>query len=499
MKTSCRNLMPILKIVLSVLMFCIMLNQDVFASDITSYTYYRSGSDKNDYYPVPAPCPYNYVRSVYAKDLGVDSLFELTGIFVSDEYVYISSGGTIIITDHDFRTKHVITEISVNGEKQALTKINGLWATKEGELYACEPGKGRILHFNSDWTLKRILGKPEGILLSSDISYEPLKVAVDSVGRIYAAANNVYEGLIEINPDGTFSRYFGVVHVKFTAAQLFWRSLQTEIQRAKSATWLPVNFSNLTIDKDDFVYATVAGSGESEPIRKLNAKGTNILRYPVSTGIKPHGDLYVNKFGAVIKTGESTLTAIDVNKYGIYVVLDTKRNRIFAYDDDGYMLYAFGDAGITEGRFQTPVDIRFMDDDKLIIADRGNMSIEVYKLNDYGSSIHKAVMYQYDSDYRMAAEEWRKVLDYNPSFQYAYVGVGKALYRDGDYKSAQEYFKKGQDIDYYSEAFRKNRHEFFRDKFSIFFAAVVVILLIASSWKIYCKIKLYRSKGAAIK
>src|SRR5690606_32965552 len=122
------------------------------------------------------------------------------------------------------------------------------------------------------------------------------------------------------------SRYFGKVEIKYTPVQLFWRMIQTQAQRARSAEWLPVNFSNITIDKDDFVYATVAGSNEDKPIRKLNAKGNNILRYPASTDIAPQGDLYINRYGLTVPTGKSILTAIDINDYGIYIVLDSKRS-----------------------------------------------------------------------------------------------------------------------------------------------------------------------------
>lgn len=475
-----KKIMDICKRVLcisSLAIICSMVTaQAVFAADITSYTYVRRGSGINDYYPVPAPSPYNYEKSVCAKDLGVDSFHNVTGMFVSEKYVYICNGDSIIITDHNFRTVHIINSFKGQNGEEKLASINGIWVTKDEELYACDPENGRILNFNSDWTIKRILGRPDGLIISGDVKYQPIKISVDSVGRMYVIANNIYEGILELNVDGSFSRYFGTVPVRYTAVQLFWRSLQTQAQRAKSVQWLPVNFSNITIDSDDFVYATVAGSAaeEPEPIRKLNAKGDNILRYPASTGVKPHGDLYVNQYGLTIPTGKSLLTAIDVNEYGIYAVLDAKRSRIFAYDDDGYMLYAFGESGTTKGRFQLPIDVKFMED-KLLVMDRGNMSIEVYGLNDYGKSIYQAVKYQTESNYRGAAEEWRKVLKYNPTFQYGFVGIGKALYRDGDYKNAQHYFLLGQDVEYYSEAFRKNRQAFFNEKFPVLVIAIVLL------------------------
>jgi tetratricopeptide (TPR) repeat protein len=490
-----KKIMDICKIILRMSCLAIIcstvMTQAVFATDITSYTYVRSGSGDNDYYPVPAPSPYNYEKSVYARDLGVNSLHKVTGMFVSDKYLYISNGDNVIITDHNFKTIHVIDSFKGPDGEEKLTDVNGIWVTKDEELYVCDTVNGRILNFNSDWTIKRILGRPKGIIISEEVKYQPLKITVDSVGRMYVIANNVYEGILELNVDGSFSRYFGTVPVRFTAAQLFWRSLQTQKQRAKSIKWLPVNFSNLTIDGDDFVYATVAGSAaeEPEPIRKFNAKGVNILRYPVSTKVKPHGDLYVNKYGQTIPTGKSILTAVDVNEYGVYVLLDTKRSRIFAYDDDGYMLYAFGESGIIKGRFQLPADVKFMND-KLLVLDRGNMSIEVFGLNDYGKSIYQAVKYQAESNYRGAADEWRKVLEYNPTFQYGFVGVGKALYRDGDYQNAQQYFLLGQDVGYYSEAFRKNRQAFFNDKFPIIVTAIVLLYALSTALKVMGKRRL---------
>lgn len=470
-----------------------IVTQNVFAADMTSYIYYRNGNDKQDHHPVQAPPPYNYIKSVYGEELGVDSLYSINSLCVSESFVYISCGSSIIITDHDFNTQKIITEITTDNGKEKLTEINGLWITEEGELYACEPQKGRVLNFSSDWKIKRILGRPEGMILNKNVTYQPIKVAVDSVGRIYVVANNVYEGLVEINPDGTFSRYFGVVEIKYSPIQLFWRKLQTQAQRARSREWLPVNFNNVTIDNEDFVYATVAGLGDEDPIRKLNAKGRNILRYPVSTEIKPQGDLSINQHGQTIPTGKSMFRAIDINDYGIYIVLDSKRSRIFAYNSDGYMLYAFGDWGTTTGSFKTPVDIKFMGEDKLLVVDRGNMCIDVFELNDYGKSIHEAEKYQAQFDYNHSAKEWEKVVDYNPAFQYAYVGIGKAFYRNGDYKTAKQYFLFGQDTYYYSKAYEKVREEFISNNFDTVIFIVIVVLIIRVIHKVTKNISMKRN------
>jgi len=466
---------------------CCIPGYAVSADGILSYIYYYTDEG---YHPVLSPSPYNFVKSVNADDLGVEGLNEINSIFVSDQHVYIACNGKIVITDHNFNLKKELAGFSHNGQEQALTNITGMWVTDEEELYACEPSKGRILHFSPDWSIKRVLEKPEGIIIPENIAYQPLKVAVDSVGRIYVVANNIYEGLVEINPDGSFLRYFGVVEVKYTPIQLFWRRLQTAEQRARSRLWLPVNFSNLSIDKYDFVYATVAGSGDEQPIRKLNAKGKNILRYPVGKDDAiPQGDLKYNHYGLRVPYGKSTLSAIDINDYGLYIVLDTKRSRIFAYDEDGYMLYAFGEAGTTQWRFQLPVDVKFMGEDMLLVADRGSETIKVFKLNDYGRSIHNAVRYQSQFEYDLAMEEWKKVIDHNPAFQYAYVGVGKALYRRGDYKAAKDYFLLGQDVYYYSMAYKKIRQQWAEQYFDLFIGLIILLFICMVIYKIIKRLK----------
>lgn len=463
------------------LMFsCFLANYTAAADDILSYIYYYT--DKG-YHAVSAPSPYNYVRSITSRDLGIDDMTGINNIFVSDDYVYIACNGKIVIIDHGFNLVREITNVVYNGNEEKLGDITGLWVTDEEELYACEPSKGRILHFNSDWSLKRILGKPDGIIISEKVAYQPSKVAVDSEGRIYVVANNIYEGLIEMNPDGSFLRYFGVVEVQYTPIQLLWRRLQTAEQRARSRQWLPVNFSNLTIDKDGFVYATVAGSGDEEPVRKLNAKGKNILRYPAGTDVKPQGDLEYNSYGLKVPAGKSTLSAIDVNDYGLYVVLDTKRSRVFAYDEDGYMLYAFGESGTAEWRFRLPVDVKFMGEDKLLVADRGSEAIKVFELNDYGKSIHNAVKYQSQFNYDLAMKEWQKVIDHNPAFQYAYVGIGKALYRRGDYEAARDYFLLGQDVYYYSMAYKKIRQKWAEQYFDLFIGIIAILIICVYVYK----------------
>lgn len=457
-------------------MIVLLIPASASAASVNSYIYTQTGPVSGNaafdsFYPSVMPEVYSYSTSILAADVGVSSFYKINGIFTTDDAIYIANGQSIIITDLDFNRKAVITGYeSADGYKQ-LPELNDLYVTESGEIYACSASAGMLFHFNADYTIKREMGRPEGLILNENIAWSPLKVSVDSVNRVYVIGNNIYEGIVELDAEGKFSRYFGTEKVKYSPIQLFWRTLQTQAQRARTSMWLPVNYNSMSIDKDDFIYSTIAGEFEFNPIRKLNAKGENILR-PSSNQVYPHGDIWVSNSDNADSRGATMLTAIDNTEYGAFFVMDANRNRIFAYDENSVLMFALGDKGNVEGRLINPIDFK-LSGDRILIVDRGNMSIEVYEPTEYGNLILSATKLLHNGDYNEAAEIYYKLIDINPELQYAYANIGKALYRQGDYESAMEYFKMGQDYKNYSMAFNKVRQSAIADNFILILIIVV--------------------------
>ena len=461
-----------------------------------SYVYNRAGAEF--FMATPAPAPYRFSRSVTAQDIGVDSLINLMEIEYHDGRFFITNGASLVVTDSDFNAITILEGIDVDGQWENFTPLNGIFITRQGEIYVAEPGAGRVLHFDSDLNLVRVLGRPEGLTLSEDVPYQPIKVAVDHHGRIYVISNNVFEGIVEINADGTFNRYFGVVEISFSTAERFWRALQTPAQRVRSRLTLPVNFTNLTVDRTGFVFATISDAGTDVGVKKLNARGENILRRPEDEHFDHFvGDLNFNTFGIGVPFGPSTISIVQVTDFGVYYAFDSNRNRVFAYDQDGHMLFAFGGTGTREGTTDTVTGMT-MTENRLVFADRGNRSIEVFERTVYGNLVLSAAERQFNNDYMGAAHYWQQVLNLNPFFQYAYVGVGIALFRQGYFEEAMEFFRHGQDVAFFSMAYQQVRADNMYENFNTIMTVIVMLLAAYILYKIARKIWTVKKQKGAI-
>ena len=294
--------------------------------------------------------------------------------------------------------------------------------------------------------------------VDAGVKYRPTQVAVDEAGRIFVIAKGMYEGIVELNPDGSFTGFYGVNEVRFSLWNLIWRNLSTSAQRAKQSLWLPTDFTNLCLDRDGFIFATVQSSSAAESVMRLNAKGENILRVDDDDPY-PDGDLWTNKVTSTgAPVGASEFIAVDANDCGVYICLDATRNRVFAYNEDGKLLFVFGGPGNRKGYFRGPVDVDFVGD-RIVVLDSTAETIEVFRVTDYGQALMNAVRAQYEFDYTTAESYWREALRYNQNLFLAYSGIGRAMLRNGDANGALEFLKLGDDRKYYSKALEKVRNE----------------------------------------
>jgi hypothetical protein len=77
-----------------------------------------------------------------------------------------------------------------------------------------------------------------------------------------------------------------------------------------------------------------------------------------------------------------------------------------------------------------------------------------------------------------AAKLWEQVLGLDANYEMAYVGIGKSMLRQGEYKQAMTYLKLGNDREYYSKALTKFRREYMREYFGTYMTVVIALFLI---------------------
>ncbi|MBQ6256185.1 MAG: gluconolactonase, partial [Clostridia bacterium] len=160
----------------------------------------------------------------------------------------------------------------------------------------------------------------------------------------------------------------------------------------------------------------------------------------------------------------------------IYIAFDRTRGRVFGYDPQGIMLWAFGTKGNSEGAFLSAVSIEHMGND-LFCLDENESSITVFTPTEYGNLIYQASDQYLRGDYDGSADTWREVLKLNANYNLAFIGIGRALMRQEKYAEAMDYFKMAHDRENYGRAYRYYR-KVLVEKYVGWIVAVVACLLI---------------------
>src|SRR5690606_9410288 len=242
----------------------------------------------------------------------------------------------------------------------------------------------------------------------------------------------------------------GVNPIQLTPLDIFNRSLMTEEQIAKLPRFLPTSFTNVTMNDENFIYATALPSSNNSEnmIQLINPKGVDVL---IRNGYHtPKGDIqFVEGMNKYVIDGPSTLTDIAIYKDGIYTVLDQKRSRLFTYDSEGNLLYINGEAGQQSDKFSEGVALGYLNDN-LLVLDRRLRTVIVYSHTEFGAKVNQAIYHHERGEFDLAAEKWAEVLVLNTNYEVAYNGIGKFYLRNGQFEEAMEYFNFGHDKYYYS-------------------------------------------------
>ncbi len=428
-------------------------------------------------------------------------------IYNHEIYMVDSVENKVIVINHQFAkvdersefelTQNYINKLSSEGVTEfpnvTLKSPYGI-DVKDSGIYIADTGNYRIVKLNHDFEVVDIFSDMDDPTFET-IQFEPRNITVDSTQRMYVVAKNVYEGIMEINTDGTFNRFTGVNPVALTPLEIFRRSLMTEAQIAQLKLFLPTEYTSVQIDDRSFIYATSKPSNDQaeNTIQLINPKGVDVIK---RNGYHPPmGDVhFMVGMNNYVVTGPSLLVDIASTDHGIYTVLDQKRSRLFTYDSEGNLLYINGDEGSQSDKFQEGVALGYLGDD-LLVLDRKSRTVVVYRLTDFGRAVNQAIAFHDEGRFEDAAMIWEQVVKLNTNYEIAYNGIGKFYLREGNYKDAMTYFELGHDHYYYSKAFKGYRNAIIKDNFGYI---MLVVVLLGGTLAYFKLRKTYRKGGSIL-
>ena len=464
------------------------MNEDGYS---TSYTYiYDFWDDSQE-----SPDAYRVKTVIDSMTLGLEKrLNKPQSLFVrgNDIYIVDTVNNRIVQVEYKNKTyqlKRIIDHVN-GGTPDTFRTPYDVFVDPQDNIYVADYGNYRVVMMDKDLNWIKEFTKPSDSTFDQKLDFLPKKITVDVAGRLYAIVTNVNKGLVKYEADGTFTGYIGATKVSVSMAEYIWkRYFQTQAQREASASFVPTEYENLYIDKENFIYTTTTtfneydlGVGETQPIRRLNGLGTDILVRNDSE--PPIGDLWWIKADSTYY-GPSRLTDITVFDNGIYVALDRIRGRLFGYDDQGVLLWAFGTRGGTNGAFLRAISIEHMGTD-LLVLDENKNSITVFSTTEFGDMIYKSIELYQDGKYDESAKEWENVLKMNANYPMAFRGIGRAIMRENRFEEAMNYFKMAHDTENYGRAFKLYRKEWVEKNIwwvLLILAVVIIIPLILGKIK----------------
>lgn len=452
----------------------------------TTYTYSYEG----DYQISPNAFTPTTVLNRFGEEIELNNPQDIVTDSQKNVYICDTGNNRVVLLNADLSLRTIISGITLaDGSTAALSAPGGIFVDITGHLYIADTGNRRIVVLDSQLQTDRILEEPEGAAALSDFDYVPSAVCVDSLGRLYVLSKNT-AGIMVMDSKGQFQGFIGAQSVSTDSLSLFWRMFMTTEQLKRSQQLIPLNYNNVAIDEDGFVYVTSyidnanvlytaikqrSSAFAQAPIKKLTPSGVDVLK---RTGFfPPVGDINFDKtIDKDHKKSYSALSEVAVRNNGIYNVVDGKYGKIFAYDDNGNLLYAFGGLGDTDGLFENLVSVAYQGT-RLLALDSGRNNLTVFDITEYGSMIDQAVLLQKQWKYSESVDVWKQIQRENNNFDLAYLGIGKALLEQGKNKEALEMFKIISNTKYYSKAMGNIRDQAL-EKITPYLIVGIIVLLI---------------------
>lgn len=368
-------------------------------------------------------------------------------------------------------------------EGTPLSNPQGLFVDESGRIFVADTGNARIVMLDEAGKLLKEYKLPESRFIPEGYRFEPIKVAVDKRGFLYIVSLGSYNGLLQLDPDGGFVRFFAANEAPFTFLDSLKRMFYTRAMYEKQISKQPPAINNVNIDERGFIYTVSYGEQlSSGQVKKLNNAGKDFLS---SSGALGEGN---DTFGEYRfrKTGEkANLKDIAVDATGNFTVIDGDSKMVSQYDAFGNLLFFWsGDASPNTtqlGIVKSPAAVDINSKNELFILDDNANLVQTFRQTEFGALVYQANNLTADGRYEEAEPLWREVLHLNAYYTPALIGLAQSAYKSGDYAESKRLFREAGVQEGYSNAFWQIRLQWFQDRFGLFmtvFAGIGILYLI---------------------
>ncbi|MBR6897048.1 MAG: hypothetical protein IKN24_02650 [Lachnospiraceae bacterium] len=396
--------------------------------------------------------PYETITKIGEETLKAPSDFTL----LEDGSMYILDSGhkSVVVADKDGGL------VATFGEG-ILKNPRGIYVTGDRICYVADRDAKSIFVFDAGGNRIKTYTRPEAAMYGETQDFLPIKIVVNEYGTMYVVCESNTNGIVQISPaqGGTFLGYFGTNATNAGLWNIIWRSILTDAQRAKMVGNIPATPDNMAIDAKGLIYTVTRGEG-NDSLKRLNIAGVNLM--------KP-------------ETYDQVPAAIAVGNHDNAFVV-SQMGYIYEYNNDGDLLFVFGGSDDGQQRIGLSAKVEAIQvgtDDKIYVLDSDKAQIQVYEPTEFTNHLHDALYLFSKGRYEESKEPLSQVLRMNNLFDYANMAMGRALYKEGDYKGALRYAKLAKDADGYSDAFWEIRNVWLQKNLAaIIIAAVVLFVLI---------------------
>lgn len=444
-----------------------------------SYTY---DSDKN---AMQTPTPYMPIRILRGAEILGEDFQRLSDLFYDSEtnrfFLTDNAANAVHVLDEEYKLVFTLkTFVNEAGESDSFQTPSST-CVRDGKMYVADTGNGRILCFDAEsFALLKEYGKPSINVLDENYVYKPTKLAIDRAGRIYVIAEDINDGVILLDTEGHFVRFAATPDVKKNLWTAFLKSFMTKAQIEKLEKSVPTEYSSFLMDQEGFLYLTSSDTSV-HPVTKLNSQGTDVLNYENEN--YPNGD-NAEKYGS-----KSVSVFVDIavrGSDGVYAVLDTKKGRVFVYEQEGNLLYCFGGIGSQEGTFYSPSAIEIAGD-RIFVTDSFYGTVTVFQATEFGKSVESAVDSMTRGNYQTAAALWGDVIRLCPTYALANVSLARIDIQNQDYEAALKRLEGTTEYDYYAKAYEGLRIRFLEENFNWIIATICILVILIPVWQILKK------------